>query len=56
MPLPLSGEKKAPLEFRDIDALPAEEPGIDRPGARSDHRQDGAEGRLYDGNPWIAGM
>jgi len=36
--------------------LPAEEPGIDGPGARSDHRQSRAEDRLYDGNPWIAGM
>ena len=45
-----------PLEFRKIDALPAEEPGIDGPGARSDHRQNGAENRLQNGNPWIARM
>jgi len=45
-----------PLEFRKIDALPAEEPGIDGPGARSDHRYNGAKDRLYDGNPWIARM
>jgi hypothetical protein len=44
------------LEFRQIDALPAEEPGIDGQGARSDHRQYGAEDCLYDGNPWIARM
>src|SRR5260370_5922159 len=44
------------LEFRHIDVLPAEEPGIDGPGARSDHRQNGAENRVYGGNPWIARM
>jgi hypothetical protein len=45
-----------PLAFRKIDVLPTEEPGIDGPRARPDHRQNGAKDRLYDGNPWIAGM
>ena len=36
--------------------LPAEEAGIDGPGARSDHRQNGTEDRLCDGCPWIARM
>ena len=44
------------LEFRNIDAFPAEKPGIDGPGARSDHRHSGAEGRQHDGDPWITGM
>jgi hypothetical protein len=44
------------LEFRHIEALSAEEPGIDGPGARSDHHQNGPEDRLCEGNPWIAGM
>ena len=44
------------LAFRHIDASPAEQPGIDGPGAGSDHRQNRAEDRLYEGNPWIAGM
>ena len=39
-----------------MDLLPPEQPRIDRPGARSDHRQNGAEDRLYNGNPRIAGM
>jgi hypothetical protein len=39
-----------------MDALPAEEPGIDGPGAGSDHSQSAAENRLYDENPWIARM
>jgi hypothetical protein len=42
--------------FWKIDVLPAEEPGINGPGAGSDHRQSRAEDRQYDGNPWIAGM
>jgi hypothetical protein len=37
-------------------ALPAEEEGINGPGARSNHRQNGAENRLQDGNPWIVRM
>jgi len=45
-----------PLAFRKIDVFPAEEPGIDGPGTRPDHRQNGTKHRLYDGNPWIAGM
>ena len=44
------------LALRHIDASSAEETGIDGPGAGSDHRQNRAEDRLYDGNPWIAGM
>jgi hypothetical protein len=32
--------------FGKIHALPAEEPGIDRPGARSNHRQNGGKDRL----------
>jgi hypothetical protein len=45
-----------PVVFRKIDVLPAEEPGIDGPGARPDHSQNGAKDRQCDGNPWIAGM
>jgi hypothetical protein len=44
------------LALRNIDASSAEETGIDGPGAWSDHRQNRAEDRLSDGNPWIAGM
>ena len=44
------------LAFRHIDAPPAEQPGINGPGAGSDHRQNGSENCLYDGNPRIAGM
>ena len=44
------------LAFRHIDASSAEETGIDGPGSGSDHRQNRAEDRLYDGNPWVAGM
>jgi hypothetical protein len=44
------------LAFRHFDAPPAEEAGINGPGARSDHRQNGAEDRLWDGNARIAGM
>ena len=36
--------------------LPAEEPGIDGPGARSHHRQARAEDGQYDVNPGIAGV
>jgi len=46
---------KMPLALRNIDVLPAEEPGIDRPGTRSEHGQSGAEGRQDDRNPWIGG-
>jgi len=44
-----------PLGFRNIDVLPAKEPGIDGPGTRSDHCQSGAKGGQNDGNPGIAG-
>jgi hypothetical protein len=44
-----------PLACRNIDVLPAEEPRIDGPGARSEHGQSGAKGRQNDGNPWITG-
>ncbi len=43
------------LALRNIDVLPAEEPGIDRPGTRSEHGQSGGKGRQHDGNPWITG-
>jgi len=46
---------KMPLALRNIDVLPAEEPGIDRPGTRSEHGQSGAKGRQHDGNPWLTG-
>jgi hypothetical protein len=53
----LTGRWGKPLPvFWKIEVLPAEEPGIDRPGAGSDHRQNGAEDGRYDGNPGIAGM
>ena len=39
-----------------IDAAPAKQPGVDGPCAWSDHRQDRAEDRLSDRNPWVAGM
>ncbi len=42
--------------FWEIDVLPAEEAGIDGPGARSDHRQHGTEDRLRYESPWIARM
>jgi len=45
-----------PLPFRKIDVLPAEEPGIDGPGARPDHRQNRPKHRHREGSPWIAGM
>ena len=45
-----------PLPFRKIDVLPAEKPGIDGPGARPDHCQNGAKQRHREGSPWIAGM
>jgi len=44
-----------PLGFRDIDVLPAKEPGIDGPGTLSDHCQSGAQGGQNDGNRGIAG-
>ena len=53
----LSGRSGKTLPaFSKIDVLPAEEAGIDGPGARSDHRQSRAEDRLYHSNPWIARM
>jgi hypothetical protein len=45
-----------PLKIRSVDVLPAEEPGIDRPEARSHHRQTHAQDRQHDRNPWIAGV
>ena len=39
-----------------MDAPPAEQPGVDGPCARSDHRQNCAEDGLSNGNPRIAGM
>jgi hypothetical protein len=39
-----------------MDLFPAEEPGIDGPGARSHHRQARAQDRQHDGDPWITGM
>jgi hypothetical protein len=61
--VPLKGEKTLterwgkPLPaFPKVDVLPAEEAGIDGPGAGSDHRQSRTEDRQYDGNPRIAGV
>jgi hypothetical protein len=44
-----------PLALRNIDVLPAEEPGIDGAGTRSEHGQTGSKSRQDDGNPWISG-
>jgi hypothetical protein len=38
------------LASQSFDVLPAEEPGIDRPGARPDHCQGGTKGRQHDGD------
>jgi hypothetical protein len=45
-----------PLQIRNIDVLPAEEPGIDGPSARSDHCQSGTECRQHNRNPWVTGV
>lgn len=50
------GGKKTRLEFWKIDVLPAEQPRINGPGARSDHSQRCAEKCQHHGNPGIAGM
>jgi len=48
----IGGEKLD--SFRESDAPSAEKAGIDGPDTRSDHCQDDAKERLYDGHPWIA--
>ena len=45
-----------PLAFREINVLPAEEPGIDGPGPRPNHRQNRPKHRHREGSPCIAGM
>jgi hypothetical protein len=46
---------KMPLALRNIDVLPAEEPGIDRPGTRVRAWPKWPKGRQHDGNPWLTG-
>ena len=41
----LFGSRNIFSAFGNLDLLPAEETGIDRPGAGPDHREGGAEGR-----------
>ena len=50
------GEKTLLPAFPKNDVLPAEEAGIDGPGAGPDHSQSGGQDRLHDGNPGIARM
>ena len=42
------------LAVGDLDELPAEEVGINRPSARSDHGQSAAEDRQDARHPWVA--
>ena|ERR1700690_3096346 len=44
------------LSISNVDALPSEKAGIDRPGARSEHGQGGTDGSQQDIAPRITGM